>query len=286
MEEELDRATQPIPHQVFKQLMKLTLMHRWLEKESQALTDLWNLCDIQSEQDLLFDLLSRFKYLDSSHLKEFGEEIATHIVTNWSLGPDDTKIVAVSDKKNADGSLMFIQSLKNKFDSFGWTEENFIKDIGEGARIAKKDSIVILADDFIGTGKTIQRRYDWYLNKLNERKVTGVNIKVVALAALNTSKVILNNLGIDYFIPLWLNKGISDHYKGNSLHKAVNDMLYLESLLEENFMGLKLPSFGFEKSEALFNIESFNIPNNVFPIFWWPVLKGSKRRNTLFKRIR
>jgi hypothetical protein len=288
MEKELERAAQKINHEVYYQLVKLTLHHNWLEEESLALTELWNLCSKRSEQNLLYDLIYRFNYLNSSQLNKNGKIIADQIVKEWKLEREKTKVIAVSDNRNSDGSLMLIQSIKNKFASFGWSENNFINNIGEGSRIVNEDDNVILLDDFIGSGTKIQRRVNWIINKLSEREIKGVTLKVVALAALEIGIKKLDELKIDYFIPIWLKKGISDYYRGEDLESAVNNMLALEELLEAEFKRLKLPSFsfGYKKSEALFAIESFNVPNNVFPIFWWPVLKGMKERNTLFKRLR
>ena len=59
-------------------------------------------------------------------------------------------------------------------------------------------------------------------------------------------------------------------------------MLQLEQKLEHSQKFIYFP-FGKDKSEALFYIDEFNIPNNVFPIFWWEkTLHGI--RNTMFTR--
>ena len=41
----------------------------------------------------------------------------------------------------------------------------------------------------------------------------------------------------------------------------------------------------YKESESLFNLESYNVPNNVFPIFWWPQLKDNNYHKTLFRRL-
>lgn len=288
MEKELERSAQEIPPGQLAQLIKLALHHNWLEEESLALAELWNLCKKERQQNLLYDLIYRFNYITSSQLKTNGQIIADHIVNEWKIKSKKTKIVAVSDNRNADGSLMFIQSIKNKFAIHHWNEDNFVKDIGLGVKETRGNYNVILLDDFIGTGNTIERRVNWFLNELEEKNKTGVKLMVVALAALEIAKEKLDGLKIDYFVPIWLKRGISDHYSGNGLKSAVIDMLNLEDLLEEKYRKWNLTSFsfGYNKSEALFAIESFNVPNNVFPIFWWPILKGGKNRRTIFNRLR
>ena len=80
-----------------------------------------------------------------------------------------------------------------------------------------------------------------------------------------------------------LKKGISDFYHEEDLEIKKNIMLTLESKLLKGRKSDYFP-FGYKKSESLFSIESYNIPNNVFPIFWWEKTENGYR-NTMFKRV-
>jgi len=282
----LRRASKQIEHDDFVKLMTLTLNQSWLEEESEALIELWNLCKFTSEQELVYNLLLRFKYLTSSEIKTSGREVANHILNVWNLSPKGTRIIAVSDKREADGSQMFIQSLKDKFTTNNWKENNFINNIGDGLKLTRKNYKIILLDDFIGTGDTIERRVKWARKQIRKKHKTNVSIRVVCLAALEIAKPKLDLLKIEYYSPIWLKRGISDHYKAKELKKAISDMKRLEDELAKRYNGQSMPSFGYKKSEALFAIEAFNTPNNVFPIFWWPVLANQQQRNTLLKRLR
>jgi hypothetical protein len=74
VEKELDRAAQKVDHEVFRQLVELTLYHSWLEEESFALTELWNLCGKKSEQNLLYDLIYlyyEFGYITTEQLTRY-----------------------------------------------------------------------------------------------------------------------------------------------------------------------------------------------------------------------
>ena len=281
----LKRASTKIEHDDFNKLMKLTIQQPWLENESEALVELWNLCNFTSEQELVFNLLSKFKYLNSEELKQFGQDVAEHILVKWNLKSSGTRIIAVSDKRDADGSQMFIQSLKNKFVSAQWKENNFINNIGDGHKLTRSNYNIVLLDDFIGTGDTIEKRVTWFRNKLAKRKKVNVTIRVVCLASLEIAKIKLDSLNIEYYSPIWLKKGISDNYTGADLASAIKDMKSLEKQLAPRFNGKYMPSFGYKKSEGLFAIEAFNVPNNVFPIFWWPVLSNRAKRNTLLKKL-
>ena len=96
---------------------------------------------------------------------------------------------------------------------------------------------------------------------------------------------VLESLDVDYFSVHWLNKGISELVSGEKKEVATKSMEELEKKLQKRYQGKKLPNFGYKRSESLFALESNNIPNNVFPIFWWPFLKGGVSRKTIFKRV-
>lgn len=282
----LKRTSAKIDHDVFIKLTKLMNNQVWLQEESEALIELWNLCKFESEQELVFNLLMRFNYIASGDIKKYGKEIADHILNIWNLQWKGTRIVAVSDNREADGSLMFIQSIKNKFVTNNWKENNFINNIGDGQRLARKNYNIILLDDFIGTGDTIKRRIEWFQQKLSEKKKENVTLYVICLAALEVAKPILDSMGVKYFSPLWLKRGISDHFSGDELKSAIENMKRIETEFAPKYNGQPMPSFGYKKSEALFAIDAFNVPNNVFPVFWWPVLNNLEQRNTILKRLR
>ena len=91
-----------------------------------------------------------------------------------------------------------------------------------------------------------------------------------------------------YHAGVWLEKGLlSDFLTGDALTKAKADIRALEAKLHETWKGrpLSLFSFGYGKSEALFYLEPYNVPNNVFPVLWWPPLKNNTDRRVVLKRL-
>jgi hypothetical protein len=58
----------------FKKLVGLSLRKEWLraDRESDALLELWNLCDLRQQQDLLYLLLDDYTFINSKDLKEIG----------------------------------------------------------------------------------------------------------------------------------------------------------------------------------------------------------------------
>jgi len=287
IKEEIPRSGKKIDLAVFEPLMRLTLDRPWLEGLSVELEELWRLCNNDTERSLVRDLILHFTHVDSRLFRSLGDKTASHICDYWNLSSSNTLIVATSDNSDADGSQVFIQSLKNKFTDFDeWKETNFCNRIGDSLNKLNDFQNIILLDDFIGTGNTIKRRVDWYLEKLKKKDlVENINIYVVAIGGMNFSKEKLDELGVKYFCSIWLEKGIADQYQGSELNDAISAMEALEAKLNPKIRKNVLPSFGYRRSEALFAIEPFNIPNNVFPIFWWAEDKNGKKRKRLFKRL-
>ena len=81
-----------------------------------------------------------------------------------------------------------------------------------------------------------------------------------------------------------LERGISDFYKGAELRRGRTYMRILESLLDQEFGQKPFPAFGYGGAEALFAIKNRDVPNSVFPIFWWPQLANGNRRQPLLTR--
>ncbi|WP_321289382.1 hypothetical protein [uncultured Sunxiuqinia sp.] len=280
----INRAADRIDENDFTRLTSLHLDHIWLTYEPLALFQLWCLSDNEEQKNIIEFLIKNFSYIDGRRLSEGSQLIANHIENEWDLNAANTFLLATCDDRKPDGSQALIQNLKNKF-SFNWKESNFFNSLPIGANEIPADSNVILVDDFIGTGDTISRKLD-YLNKtIEERSLKGVSIKIVSLASMKFSIEVLDKLDVEYFSVHWLNKGISELVSDEKKEIATKSMEELEKKLKKNYHGKQIPNFGYKKSESLFALESNNIPNNVFPIFWWPFLKGGIPRKTIFKRV-
>ncbi|HZV71034.1 MAG TPA: hypothetical protein VFG10_15880 [Saprospiraceae bacterium] len=278
------RANAKIDVNDFLKLTKLYKDYVWLEYEPQALFELWSLSDNNEQKSLLESLINNFSFIDSNKLRAAGYLIANHIEKVWNFNSSNTYLSATCDDSKPDGSQSLIQSLKNKF-SITWKENNFFNSLPVAANNIGDNNNLILVDDFIGTGDTIIRKLQYLKNTLIERDINGTTIKIVSLATMNFAKDSLNNLGIDYYSTLWLKKGISELVNEEIRDVAINSMTQLEDKLKKNSNGRRMPNFGYKRSEALFALEAYNVPNNVFPVFWWPYLKDGILRRTIFNRI-
>ncbi|OPC55096.1 hypothetical protein DSC47_11135 [Elizabethkingia miricola] len=288
-DEILLKAKETISFDDFQRIMELLKKYKWLFKNSEGLYNLWAICNNDGQKKLIEHLLKNFTYTTSQELEDAGKQIVDIIVNKWEWRPENTFIVAKCDDRKPDGSQLFLQSIKNKF-PYNWNSSNFFNNLLEAAHNINNDSNIILIDDFIGTGDTIKSKYKYFSKKLRDRGITNYCIKIISFAAMDFSRAKLNSLNdnIEYYSFLWLKKGIRELILDvKEQKKAIAEMKNIESNLAESFKHLKLVrhSLGYKESEALFNLESFNIPNNVFPIFWWPNLKEKKYHQTMFRRL-
>lgn len=264
----------------------------WLEGVYEALIELWNLCEYKDEQKLIYQLLLNFLCLDFRMANNYCKEISKHVCDEWGMNSESTKIVALCDEESPDGSQFFIQLLKNKFAGrYNWTEKNFLNNlstIGQAPYRLKAGQNLILIDDFIGTGNTVERKIKWLKSRIKKINKPDIKIFLVSLACMQGALNVIKSLKIKFFAPIILKKGISDYYEGEMLKNNIHNMKNLESKLHPIYKNLHLfkYNFGYGKAESLFSIEGVNVPNNVFPIFWWPLLMKGRKRNTILQRIR
>ncbi|GAK95510.1 hypothetical protein JCM19294_2292 [Nonlabens tegetincola] len=84
-----------------------------------------------------------------------------------------------------------------------------------------------------------------------------------------------------------LKKGTELGYELKDRAKVREQIVQMETILSDKIKKryLKDHSLGWGKSEALFTWTRFNIPNNVYPIFWWRRYKDNTNRKVMFNRV-
>lgn len=280
----INRANNSFDAKDFAKLTKLNLEFEWLTYEPEALYELWCLSDNNEQQHLIEHLIKNFSFIDGRKLNEASRTLSAQIESVWNLKPNNTFLVATCGDAKPDGSQSIIQILKNKF-SVNWEKLNFYNSLPVGANEIPDNSNIVLVDDFIGTGDTISRKLKYLQSTIEKRELQNITIQIISLAAMAFSKKVLDDLGVEYYSVHWLQKGINELFEVDKRESATQSMEQLETKLQKNYHGRSLPNFGYKRSEALYALENNNIPNNVFPIFWWPFYKGGHERKTLFRRI-
>jgi hypothetical protein len=281
---DMQRSHVLIPKGPFLEIMELMKKRGWLQPRVSHVIDLWNECDTLEQQGLLRKLLERFHYTTSADIETGCNDIAAMVIAEWKAIASNTKIIATAGGTDADGSQYLLQMLKVAFSPYdGWREENFKNTIGAGQAALRDGDTAILVDDFVGTGKTATRKLEW----LKARMPKNCSLKFISFAAMEASKTLVATTGADFFSYIFLKRGISDVFLGAELSEAQMMMMSLEIKLGATWKGKSLASynFGYARSEALYAQEGANVPNNVFPVFWWPVDKDDSPRGVLCRRL-
>ena len=275
---------QTLSKKICSALTSLCFDHKWLNDYQEPFSQLISSCSSEEEVSLLCDLLNRLTFLTSSDRSPLWEGMATQIVDTWGLPENRTQIVATTHQADeADSAQSVLQALKVRLRSRGWPRPKLVNRIGGSVSRIAKYPVVVLVDEFMGTGTTMQKRI---LDHKREylKHVNDVDIRVCVLASMQHALDVLTKEGIQAHVELVLRKGISDHYTGSALVSACYSMLRLESKLDPGAGMEKFHSFGYGQAESLYATDEGNATNCMFPIFWWEHLRNRKTRRPMFCR--
>ncbi len=128
--------------------------------------------------------------------------------------------------------------------------------------LLRDNQMVILVDDFIGTGDTSVEAIE-YLMKLHphlEKNKIGIFSIVIQQNGLDY----LTKLGFNVFYSIVIGRGISDKYFDVEKKNKLNVMKNVEDRMKKLKPEYRL---GYKQSEGLVCME--RTPNNTFPIFWY-----------------
>lgn len=273
---------------IFRIMFALTNKQPWLVDRSQVLEDiLFEECANDETRELLIDLISRFEFLDNDRYQVLIRQMALEIVTEPELHELSTLILAMSIGHDADSGQAIIYSLKVLLQELLWTKHKSVNDALQAFKTFKNNpqlKDIILVDEFVGSGKTVIGRVEAIQRQFEIAKIDDFTIKVKVLAA--TEKGIANviDAGINITSQIIIKKGISDYYEEVEARKKVNLMLAMEEILSKSYGGREIPTMGYGKAEALYYRKDTNLPNSVFPIFWWAEYSNKKPRKTLLYR--
>lgn len=259
-----------------------------------GLMNLLNEFKDEVQRELLSELLKEMKH---QTIAEKIQDISFLVgrLESLKLTASDTLIVATAKKSESDGSNAWLYFFKFYLAQHReWNESSLQPTIESSietlTKNPKKYKNIIIFDDFIGTGKTMIKKVREFENKLKEKSLKLPNIHIFSLAGMkfgvsNAEK----ELDLNITCPTQIKKGISDKYTCPSEVKNKKAlMVSMESMLKSKYSHSAFTgkcSLGYEGSEALFQVQFTNCPNNVFPIFWMQPRTKGMFRNTLFYRL-
>lgn len=215
------------------------------------------------EQNFLLDLTERFFKIDIHDYVRYFEDMAYSIRCDNPTSP--LLLVPclpeheMSKNKSAKIALYLMQCTNYKHVNERCGIE--LNDIKNSARFVKSDTVIVLVDDFIGTGDTAIGAIEYARKCLPDDFPTD-HIKVMSIAAMKIGVKKIRELGINVYTHYIIDKGISDNYTGESLKKAIGLMASIESKLNVRSKF----HFGYKQSEAL--VCMCRCPNNTFPVYW------------------
>lgn len=146
-------------------------------------------------------------------------------------------------------------------DMYGHSKFVFPKKYSEFKKQYKKtQDIIILIDDFIGSGDTASDVLEFYLK---EEKYNSDKIKLLSLISMEQGiDFIKGNHNVAILSGIIKNKSISNYY-GEEVSSKMQTVIKMSKSLN-----IKSDFFGYKDSEALVSILNKS-PNNTLPIFWY-----------------
>jgi len=124
------------------------------------------------------------------------------------------------------------------------------------------NDLLILIDDFIGTGDTASEVIQFYFQY---KKFSKKNLKILTLISqLEGVKRLEKDFGVNVESALIKEKALTDYYKNE---EELEEKRLLVKKMEEKINISSDLSFGYKKSESLVCILNKS-PNNTLPVFW------------------
>lgn len=281
---------QNVPKAQFSAVINLIKAHSWITPRLHSLEELLlEDCTSKEEQTLIADLLSRFKYISTQNFIDKINELVLGIVTMPYLQPNETIIAAIAADSSPDSSQALVNMIKVKLQEHGWGSVKIVNSFGVAFKTSKNGSFkrknIILVDEFVGSGRTTIGRVKTIRSQFENVEV-DVNIFVNVVFSSVVGVDAVRNEGINFSCIETISRGISDFESPDELNSKLEAMISLEEKLSPAYGKYELSdySMGYGKAESLFGIENWSIPNNVFPIFWWPENSKGATRKPLFVR--
>lgn len=120
-------------------------------------------------------------------------------------------------------------------------------------------SLLLLVDDFIGTGETAESCINCLTQKYG---INSDKVIVLALVVQREGYRKITDMGMKLVYSEWRVKGITDVCQQPQKQDLIETMMLIEDKLNFDFD----IRFGYKRSEAL--VKMIRTPNNTFPLYW------------------
>lgn len=232
-----------------------------------------SLCSIsevltKKENDLIFELVERYNWITYNDYSVKLKKILKKIVTISENSKHKIYLFPVikpeDEGKNKSGNSIsyMLKCLKPSVPEAKNTsiiELTKFENISSENLTLGNDDLLILVDDYIGSGQTLDATL-LEVNKNNTINKENLLIACIAIQKDTITRLETNNYKVIYDEVVI--KGISQFYQSPLKEEYIETMLEIERKLisGRNF------SLGYEESEAI--ITMLRTPDNTFPVFW------------------
>lgn len=262
---------------------ELCSRHDWLIPKTIPLFRLYDECDDIDEASLISEMLGHFFMIREPERYEGYHGMARYIKSVYI--PDKTLIVAMTRDSDADSGQKVLNEIRTFIAMQKIRNVTYLNrfDALSPKKHLKYENIIIV-DEFLGSGKTARKRVEDTRKTLTHVR----QVHLCLLAGMGSSvRHVRHSLTSEdrIYCHYQLKKGIRENYRGEGLVERTRTMIRLEKILSPviGTKELKEYSFGYGNAQSLVAFGDYNIPNSVFPIFWWP--NDDHSRDTLFIRI-
>lgn len=237
------------------------------------------------EQDLILDLSERYLWINYSKYMGLLEGLFALLTAGENLAdcrriyffpvikPEDE-----DETKSGNVLLYMVKTVKSflpsPLDKIEFKIIEQFEKITETTFRLQENELLILIDDFIGSGTTINGTF----SEIDKNEfIPAAQIKVMAITIMREAINILDGKNIAHYHKYVEAKGISDYY-GEDVEKKMAIIKKIETMTKA---GSKY-KLGYKKSEAL--VTMARTPNNTFSIFWSNHIKNDKEYTAPFLR--
>ncbi|HDR9811132.1 TPA: hypothetical protein QDC55_001690 [Burkholderia cenocepacia] len=271
--------------------MSLGSKYSWLiEKSAELVELLFEECKTEDERKLIHDLFDRFVFVTQSKMSDYTNQLAEEIATTPFLTPENTIIAAMAADSSPDSSQFLVQFIKVKLQQLNWSNVEIVNTFGSAFKTSKKSGFkrlnIVVIDEFIGSGKTAVSRNNAIRTQFSEAN-QNANILIKSIFCSRVGIDHLNKNDVNFAYLEEIKRGITDFESDQAIaKKRLLDMQNLEKWLSHESGTHKMSecTLGYGQTESLIALEKANIPNSVFPIFWWTERIDGTQRKTLFTR--
>ena len=235
------------------------------------------LANLDSEQrELIMSLTEEFIWVQEHEYIKYFSEVFNLFITSYNFTRGKKiyicPLLPKEDFNKTKSSVALLYFVKSHFTALQQKYPDFSITYVESPSFANFDLIktnytLCLIDDFIGTGETVERASQHFI----EHGIDKNNIVILSLIGMKEGLLNLKDKGYITYAKIECEKGIS--FKGNARQADLMRNIEKSIKVSDDFL------FGYGASEAL--VKMLRTPNNTFPIYW---LRNKKNQYAPFPR--